>query len=247
MKQIIFTIIGLILFSSCKVLSPEQMLRTPRSYEYSDISDLKKVEEYRIAPNDELFFQLMTNDGEKLIDPLDPSSMRQTRPEVRYLVEYDGKVKLPILGRINIEGNTIREAEEMLEKKYSAFYNRPFVQLHVTNNRVIIFPGGRGGSSKVIYLENANTTLFEALAMAGGIDDGKAHNVKLIRGEPDKPKVYKLDLSTIDGIDSANLTLQANDIIYVDPRHRVPERLLENITPYATLASTILLIYSLIN
>jgi len=247
MKQVIFMIIGLLLFTSCKVLTPERMLRTPYSYAYSDISELEKVEEYRIAPNDKLSFQLYTNDGEKLIDPIEPSSQRQTRRGAEYLVEHDGKIKLPILGRIKISDYTIREAQKMLEEKYSAYYNRPFAQLEVTNNRVIIFPGGRGGSSQVLYLENTNTTLFEALAMAGGIDDGKAHNVKLIRGQTDNPKVYRIDLSTIKGVDSANFTLQANDIIYVEPRARVPERILETISPYATLTSTILLIYSLLN
>ncbi len=247
MKQSIYIVIGLIFFTSCKVLTPERMLRTPVSYEYSDISELERIEEYRIAPNDELFFQLFTNEGEKLIDPLDPSRIRQERREITYLVEHDGKVKLPVLGRVNISGYTLREAEKMLEKEYSAYYNRPFAQLRVTNNRVIIFPGGRGGSSQVIYLENTNTTLFEALAMAGGITDGKAHRVKLIRGEPENPNVYEIDLSKIDGIASANLILQANDIIYIDPRERVPARIMEHITPYLTLTTTLLLIYTLIN
>ncbi len=248
MRQIIVIIVGLTFFTSCKVLTPEQMLRTPRSYEFSDIEDLEKVEEYRIAPNDEIFFQLFTNKGELLIDPLDQSMLRQTtRRETIYLVEHDGKVKLPVLGRVNMAGYTLREAEKMLEEEYSAYYNRPFVQLRVTNNRVIIFPGGRGGSSQVIYLENTNTTLFEALAMSGGIKDGKAHSVKLIRGKPDNPKVYMIDLSKIDGVESANFVLQANDIIYVDPRERVPQRILEHVTPYLTLTSTLLLIYTLIN
>lgn len=245
MKQIVFLIIGLICFTSCKVLVPEQMLRTPYSYEYSDIKELEKAEEYKIAPNDKLYFRIFTNRGEKLIDPLDAT--RTGIRETIYLVEHDGKVKLPVLGRIDIAGNTLREAEKILEDKYSTYYNRPFVQLKVTNNRVTIFPGGRGGSSKVLYLENTNTTLFEALAMAGGITDGKAHNVKLIRGKPDNPKVYHIDLSTIEGIEQANLVLQANDIIYVDPRERVPQRILENISPYLSLATTLLLIYSLIN
>ncbi len=235
----------MLFFTSCKVLTPERMLRTERSYEFSDLKNLEKVEEYRIAPNDEIFFQLYTNMGELLIDPLDPSASRQTRREV-YLVEHDGKVKLPVLGRINIAGYTLREAEKMLEDEYSAYYNRPFAQLRVTNNRVTIFPGGRGGSSQVIYLENTNTTLFEALAMSGGITDGKAHRVKLIRGEPENPNVYLIDLSTIDGINNANLVLQSNDIIYVDPRERVPQRVVEQVSPYLSLATTLILIYTLI-
>jgi polysaccharide biosynthesis/export protein len=83
------------------------------------------------------------------------------------------------------------------------------------------------------------------LAKAGGIQDGKAHRIKLIRGDLKNPQVYLIDLSTIEGMTKANLTLQANDIIYVEPRDKVPQKVLEAITPYLTLLTTFLLIYGL--
>jgi polysaccharide export outer membrane protein len=119
------------------------------------------------------------------------------------------------------------------------------VQLRVVNNRVILFPGGRGGTSSVIYLENTNTTLFEALARLGGISDGMESRVKLISGDPENPQIYLVDLSTIEGIKNANLVLQDNDINYVEPMERVPQRILENVTPYLSLVTTALLVYSL--
>jgi polysaccharide biosynthesis/export protein len=83
------------------------------------------------------------------------------------------------------------------------------------------------------------------LALAGGITDGKAHRIKLIRGDPKNPEVYLIDLSTISGMKQSNLVLQANDIIYVEPRPKVAQRILENLTPYLALISATLLIYSL--
>jgi len=247
MKKYWVFIFAILLFSSCRVLNPEQMLRTPSDFEYSSPEELLVTDRYRLAPNDIISFRLFTNEGERLIDPVDPMSGQIARTEITYEIEHDGKVKLPVLGYVPISGYTLREAEKMLEERFSAYYNRPFARVKVVNNRVIIFPGGRGGTSKVIYLENANTTLFEALAQAGGIADGKAHQVKLIRGEPENPSVYLIDLSTIEGVNNANLVLQANDIIYVQPRERVPQRILENVTPYLTLLTTALLVYSLFN
>jgi polysaccharide export outer membrane protein len=161
------------------------------------------------------------------------------------LVEFDGQIKLPIVGRTQISNMTLREAEKMLEEKYKTYFNNPFVQLKVTNNRVTIFPGGQGSKALVVTLENPNTTLFEALAKAGGIEDGKAHKIKVIRGDLKKPQVYLIDLSTIEGMTKANLTLQANDIIYVTPRNKITQKIIEGITPYLTLLSTFLLIYGL--
>ena len=242
---LIFAII-LLVFTGCKVLNPEQMLRTQRDYNYSEIEELLITDQYRLAPNDEISFQLFTNDGERLVDPVNMFSNQMFRQQqLTYRVEFDGTVKLPVLGYTNVAGLTTREAEVMLEEAFTEFYNRPFVQLRVVNNRVIIFPGGRGGTSSVHFLENSNTTLFEALAKSGGIADGKASRVKLIRGDPETPSIYLVDLSTIEGVKNANIVLQANDIIYVEPRERVPQRILENVTPYLSLFTTALLVYSL--
>lgn len=246
MRLFFLLLITLLAFSSCSVLNPEQMLRTPKDFQYSSLEELLVTDQYRLAPNDEIAFQLFTNDGERLIDPITMLSGQNLRQQqLTYRVEFDGTIKLPVLGRTHVAGLTTRAAEAMLEEAFTEFYNRPFVQLRVVNNRVILFPGGRGGTSSVIYLENTNTTLFEALAKAGGIADGKAAKVKLIRGEPENPSIYLVDLSTIEGVKNANLVLQANDIIYVEPRERVPQRILENVTPYLSLVTTALLVYSL--
>jgi len=224
------------------------MLRTPKDFKFDTFADSLQVTEYRIAPNDELSFSIYTHNGEKMVELMSTSGGGGQAAQsggLQYLVEHDGMIKLPIIQRVKVGGMTLREAESFLEGEYSNYLNKPFVQLKVTNNRVIIFPGGDGGTAKVVSLQNSNTTLFEALAMSGGIVDGKAHNIKLIRGDLKNPKIYKIDLSTIDGVKQANLTLQANDIIYIEPRARIPQRLLAEIAPYLSLVTTGLLIYGL--
>ncbi|MGZ4056618.1 MAG: polysaccharide biosynthesis/export family protein, partial [Bacteroidia bacterium] len=116
----------------------------------------------------------------------------------------------------------------------------------VTNKRVIVFPGS-AGDARVIPLLNNNTTLIEALALAGGIaDDGKAKMVKLIRQNGDNHDVFLIDLSKIQGIKDASMVLQANDIIYVEPKRRYASRLLTDIAPIVSLITSafILLTYS---
>ncbi|MFN3554659.1 MAG: polysaccharide biosynthesis/export family protein [Bacteroidales bacterium] len=245
MNRFHILLIAVLLLSSCQVLNPERMLRTPRDFQFAEPEIAEEAEEYRLAPNDELFFRLYTNDGERLVDPISPLTQQQLRGENTYLIEFDGMVKIPVLGRVPLAGMTLREAERFLEGEFARYYNRPFVQLRVTNNRVIVFPGGRGGTSMVVYLENTNTNLFEALAKAGGIADGRASRVKVIRGDLQNPQVFLIDLSTLEGVRKADMLLQANDIIYVEPRERVPQRIIENIGPYLTLLSTALIVYSL--
>ncbi|MBL7889495.1 MAG: polysaccharide biosynthesis/export family protein [Bacteroidia bacterium] len=236
-----------VLFSSCGWLNSSIMLKTKKDYQYSKLPDSTKTKDYVIAANDLIEFRIFSNDGFKLIDL---TSLNQTNRDYQmnnrmdFLVEYDGNVKLPILGRTKISGLTVREAELMLEEKYSSYYVKPFVLMTVQNKRVVIFPGS-AGDAKVIPLMNNNTTLIEALALAGGIaDDGKAKIVKLIRKNGDQDEVYLLDLSKIEGIKYANMVLQANDIIYVEPRRKYATKILAEVTPILSLlSSTLVLIW----
>ena len=236
------------LMSSCKSFYPSRMLTTDRLYPYSKMSDSAIFHEYRIAPNDEVSVLITTNNGENLLDPISgPGGSTQQVAQMgkTYLVEFDGMVNLPLIKRVKISGLTLREAESLLEEKFNFYYNKPYVQIKVTNNRVIIFPGGLGGTAQVLRLENTNTTLFEALARAGGIADGKAYRIKLIRGNLNDRKVYLIDLSKLSGLKDADIVLMANDIIYVEPVYRVPQTILAQFTPYMALVTTFLVVYGL--
>ncbi|MHC1707045.1 MAG: polysaccharide biosynthesis/export family protein [Bacteroidales bacterium] len=233
--------------SSCQTLYPTRMLRTGKEYQYSRLPDTQNTgSEYRIAPNDELSVSVGTNDGEKMLDPTNLNSAAVQSAGSSYLVDFDGTINIPLIRRMKVEGMTIRELEKNLEQQLSFYFNKPYVKVRVLNNRVIIFPGGGGGNSQVLQLENPNTTLFEALAKAGGISDGKAYKIKLIRGGLNERKVYLIDLSKIEGLKQADMVLMANDIIYVEPVNRVPQALLAQISPYLTLFTTLVVIYTLL-
>jgi polysaccharide export outer membrane protein len=117
--------------------------------------------------------------------------------------------------------------------------------VRVTNRRVLVFPG-TGGAGRVVNLDNENTTLVEALALAGGITNtGKAWKVKLIRGDLRNPKVMLIDLSTIEGVKNSNMLLQANDIIYVEPIPRFSQEILAQIAPIVSIITSLALIYNI--
>lgn len=222
------------------------MLRTGKDFKYNQFKDTVFSPEYKISPNDIIEFRIYANDGFKLIDLTSTNTVTQIglQNNLTYLVEYDGFIKLPILGRVQISGLTIRQAELMLEDKYSNDYKKPFVLLKVTNRRVIIFPG-QAGTARVITLTNNNTTLIEALALSGGIsENGKARKVKLIRGSLQHPLVYLIDMSTLDGVKQADMVLQSNDIIYVEPKANIAQAILRETTPILSVLSTLLIVYT---
>lgn len=235
--------------SSCTI-NRDIMFKTPTDLVYEQMPDTSS-RELVIHSNDILQFRLFANDGFKMIDLISEGAGREAqfmnRMIFNYTVEFDGQVKLPLLGRINVGGMTIRQAELELEEKYAQFYNRPFVQLLVVNRRVVVFPGG-GGDARVVQLENNNTTLLEVLAMAGGLSRrADARRVKLFRQDPTgKRLVYQFDLSTIEGLKYADIVMQGDDVVYVQPNPELARELLSDLTPVITLLTSIVLVIGIV-
>lgn len=246
-KLLLFSILVLFL-SSCGWLNPSIMLKTKKDYAFAQNPDSTNAADYKISPNDIIEFSLYSNDGFKLVDltslNTNNSSTIRVQNNIDYLVEPNGDIKLPVLGKIKLTGYTIRDAQAFLEGKYATYYIRPFILLKVINKRVLVFPGS-AGDAKVIPLVNNNTTLIEGIALAGGLaEDGKAKTIKLIRENKGQREVYLIDLSVIEGIKQASMVLQANDIIYVEPRKRYATRFLQEVAPIISIISSTLVLIS---
>lgn len=244
MTRIIFLfIITVLLISSCSVNS-HVMLKTPRDFVF-DIPPEIPQDEYVISANDILKFRLYSNNGFIIIDLAsgtkgNNSSFGQT---IQYNVNHEGVTKLPIIGDIKISGYTVNDAIAMLQEKYQDYYVDPFVQLEVINKRVVVFPG-TGSDAQVVTLENNSTRLIEVLGFVGGISrNGKADRIKILRETKDKREIYLVDLSTIEGIKSADMIVQANDIIYVEPVPNIAREVLADVTPVISLLSSALVIW----
>jgi polysaccharide biosynthesis/export protein len=220
------------------------MLRIGRHFQYSKFPAIAKHDEYRIAPYDVLSFIVASKYGEKIFSG--GYGQGGSGQGVGYSgnVETDGKIKFPIFGRIQIAGLTIREVETMLEEKMSAYIIEPFVQVRVSNKRIIIlYSSGEG--SRVVPLLYDNTTIFEVLSQSGGITGAKAYKIKLLRGDLRNPQIYLLDLSSVKGLIESDLVLQANDIIYLEVPRRLEQKIPQEISPFLAFFSTMLVFYGL--
>lgn len=219
------------------------MFRTGKDFPFDEFQST--VKEYVIRPFDKVKMTVYTNKGFQLVDVEEKIQMSQYLPE--YLVDKDGMVKLPVLGKIKIEGLTVQQTEKLMEEKYAQFFKDPFVIVSISNRRVFVFSDG-AEKGNVVILDNQNFTLIEALAKVGGMTGfSKAYRIKLIRGDLSNPKVFLIDISSIEDLKKANLLLQANDIIYVETRTKYASRLVNELSPYLSLLTSILLVYTLFN
>lgn len=235
----------IIFLSSCGYQN--RMFKTEKEYVFATDSVSNDTTPYKIQPSDKLELHIFSNDGFKLVDITQNTSAGVQTVNMTYLVESTGETKFPVIGRVPMAGLTVKQAEEILQEKYKKYYNDPFVILNVTNRKAIVFLGDNG-RGVVVKLENDYTSLYDVLALAGGISEfSRTYDIKILRGDPKNPKVFKADISTLEGLKNSELKVLTNDIIYVDVGGKFTRRLATDIIPLISILTSFLVIYTNLN
>jgi polysaccharide export outer membrane protein len=235
-------------FTSCGVNSNLMWKQAKGTEVNSDSIPLSPQEDYQLSVDDKITFTLSTNNGANIIERMSGIDQTMNRDREReYVIRRDGTVELPKVGKVPVVGLTVEQCEDTLVSRFSTEYQEPFIQVRVTNQRVIVFPGN-GSDAKVIPLMNTNTTLMEAIAQAGGITDrGKANTVKLMRKVNGERVVYVMDLSVIEGLKFADMIVQANDYIYIEPTPEIGREIANDVVPIFSLITSAIVIFTFIN
>jgi len=203
--------------------------------------------EYVIKPYDKISLRVVSNVGEsffKADQSAGGNTQNSNQSGFEFSVEFDGMVKVPILGRVPVSGKTVREIEAYFEELYSQYFVNPFVLVEVTNRKVMIFMDS-GTKATIVAMPTENLTLIEAIAEVGGITEiSRSYKIKLIRGDlTQNPQIYYWNISNLSDLKNSNIFLEANDIIYIDSKPQYVVRALREISPYLTLVTTLVTIY----
>ena len=133
-----------------------------------------------------------------------------------YLVDQNGFIDFPVLGRIYVNGLTIEEAKALLVEQLRKYITEPIVNMRFLNLKITVL--GEVNKPGTIRLSNKRITLLEALGMAGDLSIYANRNtVLVIREENGKRTTARLDLQTPEIFTSPYFYLQQNDVIYVEP------------------------------
>ncbi len=237
----------------------------------------------RIEKFDHLAFSVYTRNGEMLIDPEGELNLgrQQTgqniqtiqhgqqlfkiqgnnQPPAFYVVDDQGEVNLPAIGKIRLEGLTLIQADSLLSREYEAkgFYKNTFIVTQYLNKRVILL-GALG--DRVVRLPYENMTVLEVLAQpdanvfAGGANalfsgmniQSRARAIVIIRNlqnNPQELQFEEIDLRNLDGLYHKNLHVQHGDVIYVRPRRRFDREITGDISFLTSAISSLLTLYLL--
>ena len=135
---------------------------------------------------------------------------------IGYLVEADGKIELPYLGRIRAEGLTRLQLQDSLATLLKDYTKNPAVTIKFLNYGVSVL--GEVPRPGRITMLNERMTLLDALAQAGDVGIfGRNDNVMVIREEEGKRQFAQLNLLNSRLYQSPYFYLRNNDVVYVEP------------------------------
>ncbi|MBQ0074741.1 MAG: polysaccharide biosynthesis/export family protein [Prevotella sp.] len=220
------------MFSGCAITKHVAYFQNMDSV---DISQRHPAPETHIKTNDELTI-LVSSTNPEAAEPFNlninsrssSSSSNQTLSKAMYcyIVDADGFINYPVIGKVKVVGLTRPQVEQKLAeliKPYFAENENPVVKVRMSGFRITII--GEVGSSKVINVDNERISIIEALASAGDLTIyGKRPNVLLIRENSAGEKLaYRYNMNDANIFNSPYYYLEQNDIVYIEP-HKAKAR-----------------------
>jgi polysaccharide export outer membrane protein len=153
---------------------------------------------------------------------------------VGYLVNLNGEILFPVLGRIHAQGLTKSQLQALLTKQLvdTKQLIDPIVTIRQLNFRVSVL--GEVAKPGVYTTPNEKISLLEALSFAGDITIyGKKNNLLLIREDDKGDKmIVRIDLTTKSLFTSPYYYLKSNDVLYIEPsQNREKKERFAQITP----------------
>lgn len=144
------------------------------------------------------------------------NSSNNPNPSDGYLVDQNGMINFPIVGKIKLEGITMAEARERMTKEVSKYVKDPVVNVRLVNFKVTVIGEVQHPSSFTVQNERIN--LLEALGMAGDMTAyGKRENVLVIRQNGNERTMARVNLNDKNVLNSPYFNLHQNDVVYVEP------------------------------
>lgn len=175
-----------------------------------------------------------------------PSLSAASQQSSGYLVDKDGFITLPILGKILVAGHTTSEATTIINEAALKYYKNPTVIVRFANFKISVT--GEVLKPGVYVMPNERVSIIDALALAGDLTIfGKRENVLLIRENADGTKTpYRFNLKKSEFMSGPFFYLRQNDVIYVEPRMAKSDATDASQAKYISLAASVLSILIII-
>lgn len=202
-----------------------------------------------IKPGDELAIVVSSVEPQVVVPFNLPSGQGKVST---YIVDGEGDINFPTLGKINLKGLSIDESVDLLQSRLEEYVKDPIVNMQILNFRISVL--GAVNAPGPVFFTGQRISILDALANARDLNIyGQRDNVLLIREVDGKREFIRFDLTKSDQVfTSPYFYLQQNDIVYVEPNKQyqkdagMTQTKQFNLTLITTAATTLISALSLI-
>ena len=226
--KFVFLLCTILLLVSCK---------TPKDVTYlQGIDKLTKEQMAKMTQNyaakiceDDLLTITVTSWDPTVVLPFNPPTYAfaqqgvaavNNSPQLQtYLVDQDGKINFPVLGRVQAAGLSKQELstymQEAIRKKYAP---DAIVNIQIINFTISVI--GEVNRPGVITVRDDRITILDALAQCGDLTiNGNRKNILITRNHNGTPEYGRVDVTDPAIFTSPYYYLQQNDLVYVEPNN----------------------------
>lgn len=229
-KRILIVLLPL-LMASCVTSRRVNLMQEPGKNHIPQYADTVSYEDYELRIGDRLYIYVYSVD--ERVDKMFNSSSGTIGVQMlqggggvggsydlyTYLVQEDGCIDFPMVGRVPVRGMTTRGVKRVLEEELSSFiksygdYQMMSVEVKIVRRSFSVISDRGSGTFNI---QKEKVTIFEALAMAGDIGDfGDRSKVRIVREKEGQTEVKVFDVRSKDIINSEYYYIEPNDVIYI--------------------------------
>ena len=225
---LILAMVGFAL-SSCVTARKVNYMQEPDKY-IPSYADTLRFEDYQLRIGDRLYvyvYSLDENVTRMYNSGMMGSSIRQQMAGgnvgggydlYTYLIDEEGNIDFPTIGKVYVRGLTTREVKRKLEEELSTLlreipgYSTVSVEVNMVS-RTFSVVGAQSGRYPIV---NEKMTIFEALAMVGDLGEFNSRKeIKLVREKEGVTTIKTFDARSKDIVNSEFYYIEPNDIIYI--------------------------------
>ena len=191
---------------------------------FKDVQDVPHTtntipfEDMRIRPGDILSISVQTIDPKstELFAGTGPAAVGGTSNASGYVVDKEGYIEMPLVGKVKVEGQTLSGAREQIREAARVYYKDPIVNVRIVNFQVTVM--GEVNRPGTLTIINEKTSILDVIGLAGDLTVyGRRENILLVREENGKKIFARLDLNSSKIFESPYYYVRTGDYIYVEP------------------------------
>lgn len=228
MKNFLIIVLGVLFFASCANYKDIPYFQNAADV---DLSQSASLYEMTIKPKDLLSIFVYSSDAvaaapfnitenAQINNASTRNFQRQSVQHHQYMVDNNGEIDYPIVGKIKLLGLSIPQANDVIKSKIAKYFKDEkdcLVNTYIDNYEVTVM--GEVKTPQTFTTTRNKMTVLEALAKAGDMTIyGKRDCVKILREKADgEYEIHELDMRDANVLNSPYYYLQQRDIVYVEP------------------------------